>query len=95
MHMASMRASETSNKMKCRKQSNMESMANRRSKNVNVKDAISLFQSDVKLGPDFVCTCHRMMYRKSVILCKKVKYTKTSTDVLQKVFCPKFSLWLD
>ena len=68
MRMASMRASETSNKMKYRKQSNMESMANRRSKNVNVKDAISLFQSDVKLGPDFVCTyCHRMMYRKSVI----------------------------
>ena len=32
-----------------------------------------------------------MMYRKSVILCNKVKYTKTSTDVLQKVFCPKFS----
>ena len=92
IRMASMRASETSNKMKCRKQSNMESMANRRSKNVNVKDAISLFQSDVKLGPDFVCTCcHRMMYRKSVILCNKVKYTNTSTDVLQKVFCPKFS----
>ena len=26
-----------------------------------------------------------------VVLCNKVKYTKTSTDVLQKVFCPKLS----
>ena len=26
-----------------------------------------------------------------VVLCNKVKYTKTSTDVLQKMFCPKLS----
>ena len=56
MRMASMRASETSNKMKCRKQSNMESMANRRSKNVNVKDAISLFQSELSL--DLILCVH-------------------------------------
>ena len=32
-----------------------------------------------------------MMYRKSVVACNKVKYTKTSTDVLHKVFSPDYS----
>ena len=42
------------------------------------------FHSEIQSGPDFVCMCcHRMMYRKSVVQCKKSKYTN---DVLQKVF---------
>ena len=57
-----------------------------------VEDAIAAFHSEVKLGPEFVCICcHRMMYRKSVVACNKVKYTKTSTDVLHKVFSPDYS----
>ena len=32
-----------------------------------------------------------MMYRKSVVACNKGKYTKTSTDVLHKVFSPDYS----
>ena len=32
-----------------------------------------------------------MMYRKSVISCNKVKYTKVSADVLQKVFSADLS----
>ena len=39
---------------------------------MSVECAVSAFHSEVKLGPDYVCTCcHRMMYRKSVILCNK------------------------
>ena len=32
-----------------------------------------------------------MMYRKSVVASNKGKYTKTSTDVLHKVFSPDYS----
>ena len=50
---------------------------------MSVECAVSAFHSEIKLGPDFVCTCcHRMMYRKSVIPCNKAKYTKASADVI-------------
>ena len=53
---------------------------------------ISAFHSDIKSGPDFVCTCcYRMMYRKSVVQYDKSKYTKASPDVLQKVFSADLS----
>ena len=32
-----------------------------------------------------------MKYRKSVVACNTGKYTKTSTDVLHKVFSPDYS----
>ena len=61
-------------------------------KSVSVECAISAFHAEVKFGPDFVCTCcHSMMYRKSVILCNRAKYTKTSADVFQMVFSPNLS----
>ena len=42
---------------------------------ISVQQAIVSFHSDIKNGPDFVCTCcHRFMYRKSVILCNVAKY---------------------
>ena len=67
-------------------------MVNARTRTVLIESAIAAFHSEVKLGPEFVCTCcHRMMYRKSVVACNKVKYTKTSTDVLRKVFSPDYS----
>ena len=46
-----------------------------------------MFHSETRAGSDFVCTCcHRMMYRKSVVQCKKAKYTKASPDLLRNVF---------
>ena len=52
-------------------------MVNARTRTVLIESAIAAFHSEVKLGPEFVCTCcHRMMYRKSVVACNKVKYTK-------------------
>ena len=71
-------------------------MTNRRSKALSVECAISAFHAEVKFGPDFVCTCcHRMMYRKSVILCNKANYTKASADVIQKVFSADLSISSD
>ena len=86
-HMASVRASETSEQALHRRQSNKQTMSSTRKRNVSVECAVSAFHSEVRLGPDYVCTCcHRMMYRKSVILCNKAKYTKAGADVVQKVF---------
>ena len=65
MRMASMRKSD---EVLRRKQSNKEAMASKRKRNVSVEHAILSFHHDIKNGPDFVCTsCHRMMYRKSVV----------------------------
>ena len=67
-------------------------MSNRRQRNVTVEYAISAFHSEIKSGPDFVCTCcHRMMYRKSVVVCNKDKYVKAGNNVLQKVFSADFA----
>ena len=78
--------------LSCIKDKNKEAMANARTRTVLIESAIAAFHSEVKLGPEFVCTCcHRMMYRKSVVACNKGKYTKTSTDVLHKVFSPDYS----
>ena len=92
IHMMSMRVSETPDEMLHRKQSNKEAMINKRKRDVSVEYAIAKFHSSVKLGPNFVCTCcHRMMYRKSVILCNKANYTKANASVLQQVFSDDIS----
>ena len=80
---AKKRASETSEEYSQRKQSNRTAMMNK------IECAISAFHAEIKFGPDFVCTCcHRIMYRKSVILCNRAK---ASADVLQTVFSPNLS----
>ena len=67
-------------------------MTNRRSKTLSVEGAISAFHAEVKLVPEFVCTCcHYMMYRKSVILCNRANYTKANTEILQEVFSSNLS----
>ena len=61
-------------------------------KSVSVEEVISTFYSETRAGSDFVCTCcHRMMYRKSVVQCKKAKYTKASPDMLRNVFSSDLS----
>ena len=63
-------------------------MAYARTRAVPIQSTIAAFHSEVKLIPEFVCTCcHCMMYsRKSVVACNNVKYTKTSTDTSQSVY---------
>ena len=68
--LASMRAYESHSEMFQRKTSNKDNMAKLRQRTVTVENAILVFEHEIKLGPDFVCTCcHRMMYRKSVVSC--------------------------
>ena len=53
---------------------------------ISVHQAIVSFHSDIKNGPDFVCTCcHRLMYRKSVIPCNVAKYSNCSNELLNCV----------
>ena len=86
------RASETPVQLLQRKETNKERMLCKRSKCVSVEQAISAFHSEIKAGPDFVCTCcHRLMYKKTVIQCNKAKYTKASPDLLKNVFSANLS----
>ena len=60
---ASIGASEPLHVKLHKRRKNKEAMANTRTRTV----LIAAFHSEVKLGPEFVCTCcHPMMYRKSV-----------------------------
>ena len=81
------RALETPEQVLLRKETSKEHMSCKRSKSVSVEEAISAFHSETRAGPDFVCTCcHRMMYRKTVVLCNKEKYNKVSCDLLNSIF---------
>ena len=55
--MGSIRAAETPEQALNRRQSNKQSMSIKRKRNVSVECAVSAFHSEVKLGPDYVCTC--------------------------------------
>ena len=40
----------------------------------------------MKVGPEYVCTsCHRMMYKHSVVFFKPAKYTKVTPELLLKI----------
>ena len=84
--MASVRASETCEQTLQGQERNRKCMASTRERSVTLEAALSTFQSEVKLGPNFVWTCcHRMMHKKSVVLCNRDKYTKVGADVLNNV----------
>lgn len=56
---------------------------------MSLQQAIVSFHTDIKNGADCACTsCHRLMYRKSVILCNPAKHSKCSNDLLNTVFSP-------
>ena len=41
------------------------------------------FQAKVKVGPEYVCTsCHRMVYKHSVVDFNPAKYTKATPELL-------------
>ena len=66
-------------------------MAKKRT-NVCIEEAITIFHSKVKIGPQFVCiVCHRMMNRQTVVPYNRGKYTDTSPYVIPNVFCNKFT----
>ena len=89
--MASMRASEAGEQTLHRQEQNKKHMASMRAakktSDVSVQQAVMSFHSDIKNGPDFVCTCcHRLMYSKSVVPCNLAKYSKCSSNLLKSVF---------
>ena len=90
--MAKKRALENEDDVIKRKQSNAASMAKKRKTDVCIEEAITIFHSKVKIGPQFVCTvCHCMMYRQTVVPFNRGKYTEASPDVITNVFCNEFT----
>ncbi len=80
------RALETPEKAQKRRKLDCERTYCRRSSNVSMDTAIESFISKTKQGPDYVCVaCHRLMYRQTVIVLNKNKYTKTKTSLLNTV----------
>ena len=62
---------------------------------VSIEQAIVSFHSDIKNGPDFVCTCcHHLMYGKSVVPCNTAKYSKCGNDLLNCVFSADLRYYL-
>ena len=73
---ANKRAKESDSTKEVHKIRNKKAMASKRASSVSLETAIADFLSKVQYGPDYVCmSCHRMMYRKSVIDFQRAKYT--------------------
>ena len=90
-HKASIKVRETNEQSLHRREQNRKCKASMRASKktstVSIQQAITSFHSEIKNGPDFVCTCcHRLMYSKSVVPCNLVKYSKCSDDMLKCVF---------
>ena len=76
---------ETPEKADNRRKLNKERETYRRS-NVSIDAAVNSFIAKTKQGPDYVCvSCHRLMYRQTVIPLNKIKYTKASESLLDMV----------
>ena len=75
-------------------------MSVNRSRVLSIAEAIAIFHSNIREGPNFVCAvCHRMMYRLGVLQYKRHKYTKGSSEMLQSVHsmeyvCTDGSQWI-
>ena len=87
--MAKNRASESMVEMVERKEQNRTRVASKRSLVVPLEKSITNFESKIKQGPEFVCTCcHRLMYKQSVVAYGRTKYTKAKkTTWKAKVTC--------
>ena len=69
---AKKRESETAVETAQRRKQDRACKAKRRALVVPIEKYITNFQSKVKQGPEFVCTCcHRLMYKQTVIPCTR------------------------
>ena len=51
-----------------------------------IEKAVAKFLSKIAIGADFVCTsCHRLLYRNSVVTCNRDKYNKCKEELLESV----------
>ena len=56
--------------------------ATKKASDVSVQQAVMSFHSDIKNGPDFVCSCcYRLMYSKSVVPCNIASAATTCWNV--------------
>ena len=84
---AKRRASETMVEMVQRQEQNRARMGKKRALVVPMENFITDFQSKIKQGPEFVCSCcHCMMYKQTVVPYARSKYTKASNELLEQVF---------
>ena len=73
---------ETDYEKQVRQQKNKESQVLRRQCSTNEK-ATAKFWAKIKIGADYVCTsCHRLMYRNSVVTCNRGKYSTDDEELL-------------
>ena len=87
-NMAKTRSNETIEKNIEHKAKNKWVMANARNAVKPVDSIVKEFQAKVKVGPEYVCTsCHRMMYKHSVVTFKPTKHTKASPELLELISC--------
>ena len=84
---AKKRALESTKETEQRRKKNRLAMADKRVSIISVEHAIDSFISKTKQGPDYVGTsCHRLMYKQSVVRLNRQKYTKASNSMLSDVF---------
>ena len=80
------RARETEQETAERKTKNRCLMSTVRASAKPIDAIIEEFIAKVKIGPDYVCTsCHRMLYKHTVVQFKPSKYTKASSELLDKL----------
>ncbi len=80
------RARETCEDNVDRKAKNKCSMATMRARIKPIDAVIDKFMAKVRIGPEYVCTsCHRMLYRHSVVPFKPSKYTKDESELIDKL----------
>ncbi len=85
------RANETLHQFQKRKQANLECQTRKRNQQTPLQSVIQSFIVKTKQGPDCVCkSCHRLMYKQSVVNLSVCKYVKASPELLSKVFDPEF-----
>ncbi len=85
------RANETLHQFQKRKQANLECQTRKRNQQTPLQSVIQSFIVKTKQGPDCVCkSCHRLVYKQSVVNLSVCKYVKASPELLSKVFDPEF-----
>ena len=90
--MVKKRASETHVQTAHRREQNRVYKAKKRALSVPMDKYITDFQSKVKQGPEYVCTCcHCMMYKQTVVSYNRSKYHKASNELLEQVFSVEHS----
>ncbi len=87
---AAIRTAETPQLTEKRKKLNRECTATTRAAETRDqrkkrRKSIQKSSAKTKQGPDYVCvSCHRLMYRQTVLPLNKIKYTKASESLLKK-----------